>query len=116
MKLLKIIFRLFFFFGVIYAGFKLFNKMNDGQLKMDLNIEDEKEVKLNVAEKIKLSPRQLRVYELIKKLRNVEMSDINKAIRGVTTRTLRRDLNALTEQGLVKKEGKTKSAKYYIVK
>jgi DeoR/GlpR family transcriptional regulator of sugar metabolism len=42
------------------------------------------------------------------------MRDILSRVKGVTERTLRRDLLKLQEQGLITKKGSTKSAQYLL--
>jgi hypothetical protein len=59
-----------------------------------------------------LSPRQKQVYEIISAYKTVEMKDLLAQIKGVTERTLRRDLLKLQQEGLVAKKGTTKAVSY----
>ena len=56
------------------------------------------------------------VYKLIKQLKEVDMSMLLSKFKGITERTLRRDLAKLQTMKLVKKTGSTKSAKYTLSK
>ena len=63
----------------------------------------------------KLTPRQKEVLSLLKAKKTLEMKDLLGNIKGVTERTLRRDLLKLQELGFVKKVGTTKSVKYHLI-
>ncbi len=59
-----------------------------------------------------LSPRQKKILSLIQDLGQVDTTVLNTKIRGVTVRTLRRDLNLLEQKGLIRKVGNTKGSYY----
>jgi len=63
-----------------------------------------------------LTPRQQQVYEIISEYGTVEMKDLLMQIKGVTERTLRRDLLKLQLEGLVTKKGTTKAVSYTRIK
>src|SRR3972149_7220842 len=114
MKILKTLIKILLFAGAVYGVFKLVRKMNNGQLQLDLAPEPKKESpKFKPARRIDLNDRQQSIFDLIKKQKNVDIRDLNN-IKGVTTRTLRRDLNKLIAEKLIRKEGKTKSARYIL--
>lgn len=52
------------------------------------------------------------VFTVIKKYKEIDMNKLLSEIKGVTERTLRRDLQKLQNMKLILKEGTTKSAKY----
>jgi len=64
---------------------------------------------------IRLSARQREVLAIIEKENIVEMKALQKRIKGVTERTLRRDLTQLQTIGAIKKIGNTKSVKYQLI-
>lgn len=63
----------------------------------------------------RLSARQREVLSIIEKDNIVEMKVLQKKIKGVTERTLRRDLTQLQTIGAIKKIGNTKSVKYQLI-
>jgi predicted HTH transcriptional regulator len=114
-KLLGKILKLFFIVAAVYGGFRLASKYKNGQLDFELPVEKPKpESKFKPARKLDLNSRQQQIYNLIKAQKQIDIADL-KAVKGVTTRTLRRDLNKLMEEHLVLKQGKTKSARYILI-
>ena len=63
-----------------------------------------------------LSFREQKILNILKGSKIIEMKDLQRAIKGVTERTLRRDLLQLQKVGLIKKIGNTKSVKYQLLK
>ncbi len=61
-----------------------------------------------------LNDRQKKILNLFGKDKQLMNSDIEKEIKGVTRRTIRRDLSELEELGLIKQHGKTKGS-YYVL-
>ena len=63
-----------------------------------------------------LTGRQQRILQVLKANQGkTDMQSFLKQVRGVTERTLRRDLAVLITRKLVKKQGATKSAKYFLL-
>lgn len=73
------------------------------------------EVKVSSNRYKKLLARQQEVYSLIKELGEATLTDIASRIQQVSKRTLRRDMDSLEEQGLVKQVGKTRDSHYQAV-
>jgi predicted HTH transcriptional regulator len=59
-----------------------------------------------------LNVRQQKVLDLLKEKKNITVEDILSNIKGVSERTLRRDMNKLESLGVSKKQGTTKGSKY----
>ncbi|MFQ5493482.1 MAG: hypothetical protein ACE5DX_04975 [Candidatus Dojkabacteria bacterium] len=122
MKFIKGILKVLVVIGAVYAGFQITRKINSGQLdlglpeKKDDNGDDlfrPKKVSTDI-EPPNLTPRQQEIFDLVKASYQIEMKDIERQITGVTRRTLRRDMDRLEAEGLVRQEGKTKSARYVL--
>jgi predicted HTH transcriptional regulator len=62
----------------------------------------------------RLDKRQTRILSLFDKEERITNEMIQSVIKGVTERTIRRDLNFLEEKGYIKKVGKTKGSYYEI--
>lgn len=119
-KFLRSIFKLIVIIGAAYGGFKLSRKLASGQLTMKFNSEgpfgslDTANLEGESGRRILLNSRQREIYKQISDKGELEMNDLARQIKGVTRRTLRRDLSKLVDEGLVIKQGKTKSAKYLL--
>lgn len=61
----------------------------------------------------KKAVRMLTIIELIKKDENVSATEISESL-GVTTRTIKRDIDYLKEMKVVKREGTAKNGKWII--
>ncbi len=61
----------------------------------------------------KKAVRMLTIIELIKKDENVSATEISERL-GVTTRTIKRDIDYLKETKVVKREGTAKNGKWII--
>jgi len=59
-----------------------------------------------------INERQYKILATIKEKGRMEPSEIYALEPNVSTRTLRRDMDVLVKQGVVKQEGSTKSTKY----
>jgi predicted HTH transcriptional regulator len=59
-----------------------------------------------------LNERQLKILETIAQEGRLEPSEIYELVPGVSTRTVRRDMDVLVELGLVAQQGSTKSTTY----
>lgn len=58
------------------------------------------------------SPRASQILEFIRKNKRVSIKDIVKVIRGVSEKTIQRELLELTRQGLIRKEGERRWSQY----
>lgn len=59
-----------------------------------------------------LNPRQTKIVELLKDKDKVQVNEIQAIFPAITKRTLRRDFDALTRKGLVKRMGKANMTFY----
>lgn len=75
-----------------------------------------KQIPITDRDHLDLNERQRRVLSLFNRKSEIVMLDVSVAVRGVTKRTLRRDLNKLVDMGLIKRVGMTKDAKYTLNK
>lgn len=82
------------------------SKNSEPLLDDDLNQED------GVKIEDKFNERQNSILNLIKKKKTLTPSEIYSLSPNVSTRTLRRDMDVLVENGVVIQEGSTKSTKY----
>lgn len=85
-----------------------------GRNKKIVKTERKNAKKIAVKAKKNLSTRQNNIISYISKKGVGKVSDMAKTFKGVTERTLRRDLNKLEEDGLVVRSGSTKSVTYRI--
>jgi Fic family protein len=72
-------------------------------------------MKVKFGEQIALSERQMRLMEYISDQGGAPMPALKKIIPMVSEDTILRDLKALQDKGIIKKEGSTKSARYVII-
>ena len=76
-------------------------------------VKDEVEKIEKIEKKIyPINERQYRILAMMKEKGRMEPSEIYALEPNVSTRTLRRDMDVLVKQGVVKQEGSTKSTKY----
>jgi predicted HTH transcriptional regulator len=67
----------------------------------------------NAIEKDSLfNERQESLIRLFKEKGSMTMSEVEPLFKGITNRTLRRDLSKLEEKGILRQEGKTKNSVY----
>lgn len=71
-------------------------------------------LKVKFGEQIALTERQMRLMEYIADQGGAPMSTLRKLLHMVSEDTILRDLKALQDKGIIKKEGSTKSARYVI--
>jgi DNA-binding transcriptional ArsR family regulator len=69
-------------------------------------------VKKEVSDAFALNERQEIIYKLIRASKKAMMTEVEDVVPGVTSRTLRRDMNKLEKLGLIEKLGKTKDTYY----
>lgn len=69
-------------------------------------------MKVKFGEQIALSERQMRLMEYISDQGGAPMMDLKKLIPMVSEDTILRDLKALQDKNIIRKEGSTKSARY----
>lgn len=75
-----------------------------------------KQLPITDRDNLDLNDRQRKVLSIFNRKEKIVMKDISITIRGVTKRTLRRDLSKLVDMGLIKQVGNTKDAKYSLIK
>lgn len=92
--------------------FKTKRKAKNDQLTLIEDPENETKFLDTIAQ----GKRTEEVYRLIKELKVVDMNVLLVKFKGITERTLRRDLAKLQTMKLIKKTGSTKSAKYSLAK
>lgn len=88
------------------------NKIKEKVRKLSLDTR----MKVKFGEQIALSERQMRLMEYISDQNGAPMADLRKLISMVSEDTILRDLKALQDKGIIKKEGSTKSARYVIAR
>lgn len=67
-----------------------------------------------IGEQVALSERQMKLVEYISESGQAVMQDLRSVLPMVSEDTILRDLGYLIEKGIIKKEGKTKAARYII--
>lgn len=78
------------------------------------NVTDVRLIKiLKLSENSKKTVRMLGIIEMIKKDENISVTEMAESL-GVTTRTIKRDIDYLKEMKVVKREGTAKSGKWII--
>jgi len=134
-NLISNLFRLAFLVASVFIGFSIARKLRDGCVEPDGDlVQDEEtdsviesvettgksisESEVDFVEDIAIPILTFRQQKILNVLRNsqiIEMKTLQNSIKGVTERTLRRDLLELQKQGLIKKIGNTKSVKYQLI-
>lgn len=69
-----------------------------------------------IGEQIALNERQMRIMEYLSENGSAVMKEIKRLLPKVSEDTVLREINALLRNGVIKKEGKTKAARYIINK
>jgi hypothetical protein len=132
------IFRLLFLILSVFIGYSIVKSLKENKLVLkdrhldsaSRNDENNKEMITVIKEKQEekkiekpsvkndhiFTFRQQKILNILKGSQIVEMRDLQKSIKDVTERTLRRDLIQLQGLGLIKKIGNTKSVKYQLLK
>ena len=59
-----------------------------------------------------LNPRQKKIVEILKEKEKIQVNEVQTSFPAITKRTLRRDFDALTKMGLVKRMGKANMTFY----
>ncbi len=119
-SILSVILKTVGFFLGAFLIFKLITerKKEDEQIEEDGEItpkaaKDEVKKVEKIEKKIyPINERQYKILAEIKEKGQLEPSEIYTLQPNVSTRTLRRDMDVLVAQGVVKQEGNTKSTKY----
>ena len=119
-SILSVILKTVGFFLGAFLIFKLITerKKEDEQIEEDGEItpkaaKDEVKKVEKIEKKIyPINERQYKILAKIKEKGQLEPSEIYTLQLNVSTRTLRRDMDVLVAQGVVKQEGNTKSTKY----
>jgi predicted HTH transcriptional regulator len=121
-KLISDFVKLFFFLGFVAGGVAvgllLYKKKSIPETTFRKAIKQKTFPKVKVlpsSESDKMNSRQQEIFSIIIRKKEVDMQEILSQVKGVTERTLRRDLLKLSELKLVRKSGSTKQAKYILV-
>ncbi|PIU03534.1 hypothetical protein COT44_02815 [Candidatus Shapirobacteria bacterium CG08_land_8_20_14_0_20_39_18] len=88
------------------------SRMKDKVKRLSVDVK----LKGKLGKQIALSERQIKIVEYLEENSEVVTQDAKKLIPMVSEDTVLRDLKDLMEKGIVKKEGKTKLAKYMLRK
>lgn len=80
--------------------------------KQEGRVQKPNKVETKTFEQLDLNQRQLKIIEVLKQEGRMEPSQIYDLVPGVSTRTVRRDMDALVGAGLVSQKGATKSTIY----
>ena len=115
---------LFSILGFLFGAFLVYKAVSKKKAQKKEKKEEKGEItpkaakdKVKKVEKIKkkiypINERQYKILAAIKEKGRMEPSEIYALEPNVSTRTLRRDMDVLVKQGVVKQEGSTKSTKY----
>lgn len=104
--------------GFLFGAFLIFKAISDKEKKEEGEItpkavnDEAKKVKKIEKKIYPINERQYRILAVIKEKKELEPSEIYALEPDVSTRTLRRDMDVLVGQGVVKQKGNTKSTKY----
>lgn len=71
-------------------------------------------LRVKIGEQVALSERQMKLVEYLSEGGSAIMRDLKDVLSMVSEDTVLRDLKALIEKGIIKKEGSTKAARYVI--
>ena len=115
---------LFSILGFLFGAFLVYKAVSKKKAQKKEKKEEKGEITPKAAkdevkkvEKIKkkiypINERQYKILAMIKEKGEMTPSEIYALEPNVSTRTLRRDMDVLVTQGVVKQEGSTKSTKY----
>lgn len=116
--------RLIFLMGSVILGYSIVKKLKEKKLEQKTKFLVKKPTQ-KVVKKVSrfieeektsiLTFRQQKILNIMKSVQIVDMKSLQVSIKGVTERTLRRDLLELQKVGLIKKIGNTKSVKYQLL-
>lgn len=104
--------------GIFLIIFFKQRKNKDVEQVKTLNDDEKARVKtFSTASNIvgKLNKRQLKILEKISQEKSMNPSEIYDLSPDVSTRTIRRDMDTLTDLGLVTQEGSTKATTYIYI-
>lgn len=98
-----------YFTGVVAVEL---NKIKEKVRKLSIDMK----LKGKLGEQVILTERQMKLIEYLSENESASMQDLKIVLRMVSEDTILRDLTALMRKGIVKKEGRTKAARYIINK
>jgi len=116
--------RLIFLIASVILGYSIVKNLKERNLEPKTKLlvkksalKDPKKVSRVIEEEKPsiLTFRQQKILNVMKSVQIVDMKFLQVSIKGVTERTLRRDLLELQKVGLIKKIGNTKSVKYQLL-
>lgn len=87
-------------------------KIKDRVRKISMDMK----LKGKMGQQVALTERQMKLMEYLSENGSAVMQEIRRILPMVSEDTVLRDVNGLMEKGIVKKEGKTKAARYIISK
>lgn len=121
-QVLKTVFKVLLFLinvvlGIVATVYLVLKFKTKRKAKSDqLTLIEDPENHAKFLDTIAQGKRTEEIYKLIKELKQVDMSILLSKFKGITERTIRRDLAKLQTMKLIRKSGSTKSAKYTLAK
>lgn len=106
------IFTLFATIFLILKAISDRNEKEEGEITPKAVKDEVKKVEKIEKKIYPINERQYKILAKIREKREMEPSEIYALEPDMSTRTLRRDMDVLVKQGVVKQEGSTKSTKY----
>ena len=116
--------RLTFLIASVIFGYSIIKILKEKKLEPKIRLLIEKPSQKNIKKVSRpieeektsiLTFRQQKILNILKSIQIVDMKTLLVSVKGVTERTLRRDLLELQKVGLIKKIGNTKSVKYQLL-
>lgn len=80
------------------------------------NLSIDSKLKGKIGQQVALTERQMKLIEYLSEVGSSSMQDLKAVLPMVSEDTVLRDLTELMEKGIIKKEGKTKAARYILSK
>ncbi len=88
------------------------NKIKDRIRKISID----SKLKVKIGEQVALSERQMKLIEYLSENGSAGMQELKRLNPMISEDTILRDITNLMEKGIIKKEGKTKAARYVLAK
>ena len=86
------------------------NKIKNRVRKLSID----SKLKVKIGEQVPLTERQMKLIEYLSETGTAVMQDLKRVLPMVSEDTVLRDLRSLMEKGIIKKEGRTKAARYVV--
>jgi predicted HTH transcriptional regulator len=100
--------------GFILGAFLIKKIIQEGQHQKS-NSKVQKEIypkKVNEEKVLAINTRQQKIFDMLKKKKEISSKDLVSLVPSVSTRTLRRDMDVLVKLGVASQKGSTKSTYY----